>query len=301
MAEGAGYAYYAEIPAVIWDVQRLGPSTGLPTRTGQGDLTFSAHLSHGDAKHILLFPGNIQECFEFGQTCFDLAERFQQLVIVLSDLDLGMNLWGSEVFHSSEKPYDRGKVLDARDLESQTPFNRYEDRDGDGICPRTLPGNSHSRAAYFTRGSGHNARAQYSEKAEEYRENMSRLERKWETAKRWVPPPEIQSHLNSEGLVYYGSTLAVMTELEDLLVRKGLPFDLCRIRAYPFSLELDLFLQAHKIIYVIEQNRDGQMKALLSQAFPQWASRLESILHFEGTPVTAEGLLDKILCHRGDL
>lgn len=301
MAEGAGYAYYAEIPTVIWDVQRLGPSTGLPTRTSQGDVTFSAHLSHGDAKHVLLFPGNIQECFEFGQTCFDLAERLQQLVIVLSDLDLGMNLWISKAFHSTGPSYDRGKVLSAEDLDLQTNFHRYEDIDGEGICPRTLPGNLHAQAAYFTRGSGHNSQAQYSEKAEEYRENMSRLERKWETAKRLVPPPEIRSSSSSVGLVYYGSTSAVMLELEHLLKQAGQFFDSCRIRAYPFSLEIGHFLQAHQTIYVIEQNCDGQMKALLSQAFPQWASRFVSILHFEGTSVTAEGLQEKLVCRREEL
>lgn len=300
MAEGAGYAYYAEIPSVIWDVQRLGPSTGLPTRTAQGDLTFSAHLSHGDAKHILLLPGNIQECFEFGQTCFDLAERLQQLVIVLSDLDLGMNLWVSESFQSQTRAYDRGKILNARDLEEQKNFSRYEDLDGDGICARTLPGNPAPRASYFTRGSGHNARAQYSEKAEEYRANMMRLERKWETAKTLVPAPIIRSEERSEGILYYGSTEAVIAELEDLLGQKGLQWDLCRVRAYPFSRELDHFLQSHEKVYVLEQNRDGQMKALLCQAFPQWAARLESILHFEGTPVTAESLQEKILHSRGE-
>lgn len=300
MAEGAGYAYYAEIPAVIWNVQRLGPATGLPTRTAQGDLTFAAHLSHGDAKHILLFPGNIQECFSFGQICFDLAERLQQLVIVLSDLDLGMNLWVSERLQSLPQSYDRGKIHAAGDLDAQSPFHRYEDLDGDGICTRTLPGNPDPRAAYFTRGSGHNARAQYSEKADEYRENMLRLERKWETAKRLVPAPEIRSQSLPEGILYFGSTSFVIPELEHLLGEAGLQFDLCRIRAFPFGLDVDLFLQAHERIYILEQNRDGQMKALLCQTFPQWAPRMESLLHFEGTPVTAQGLSEKLFAARGD-
>ncbi|WP_347356915.1 2-oxoacid:acceptor oxidoreductase subunit alpha [Bdellovibrio sp.] len=300
MAEGAGYAYYAEIPAVVWNVQRLGPSTGLPTRTAQGDLTFSAHLSHGDAKHILLFPGSIQECFEFGQTCFDLAERLQQLVIVLSDLDLGMNLWSSEELKSAPVRYDRGKVLSPEDLDKLTHFHRYEDQDGDGICARTLPGNSHPRAAYFTRGSGHNFRGQYSEKAEEYSDNILRLQRKWETAKKLVPAPEIKSNDNKEGMIYFGSTSAVVEELTELLEQKNQKFDLCRIRAYPFSPGLEDFMKEHEAVYVIEQNRDGQMKALLAQAYPQWASKMVSILHFDGTPVTAEGLRHKILNLRGE-
>lgn len=300
MAEGAGYAYYAEIPTVIWDVQRLGPSTGLPTRTAQGDLTFAAHLSHGDAKHILLFPGNIQECFEFGQVCFDLAERLQQLVIVLSDLDLGMNLWVSEKFQPLARALDRGKVLGPPELEAKATFFRYEDLDGDGICPRTLPGNPNPRAAYFTRGSGHNAKAQYSEKPEEYRDNMLRLERKWETAKRLVPAPEIRATGQREGFIFYGSTSAVIAELEDLLAQRGLHFDLCRVRAFPFNSEVENFIQAHESVYVLEQNRDSQLKTLLSGALPQGAPRLKSVLHFEGTPVTARSLLEKILMIRGE-
>ncbi len=297
MAEGAGYAYYAEIPSVIWDVQRLGPSTGLPTRTAQGDIAFAAHLSHGDAKHVLLFPGNIQECFEFGQVCFDLAERLQQLVIVLSDLDLGMNLWVSDRLKSPSRPYDRGKVV--RAIDSEKPFYRYEDLDGDGICSRTLPGSPDPRAAYFTRGSGHNARAQYSEKPEEYEANMRRLERKWESAKELVPGPEIIRRNRREGILYYGSTEAVIPELEYLLALQNHEFDLCRVRAYPFSETLEKFLAEHDRVYVLEQNRDAQLGSLLKQQFPQWAPRLEPVLHFAGTPVTAEDFQKKILAKRG--
>lgn len=297
MAEGAGYAYFAEIPSVIWDVQRLGPSTGLPTRTAQGDITFAAHLSHGDAKHVLLFPGNIQECFEFGQVCFDLAERLQQLVIVMSDLDLGMNLWVSEQLKPMNRPYDRGKILHARD--SEKPFYRYEDLDGDGICARTLPGNPDPATAYFTRGSGHNARGQYSEKPDEYEANMQRLERKWETAKKLVPAPEIVSQERREGLLYYGSTTAVMTELEYLLAQQNLNFDLCRVRAYPFSKGIEEFLSNHDKVYVLEQNRDAQLCSLLAMQYPHLAAGLEPILHYAGTPVTAEELSLKILAKRG--
>lgn len=299
MAEGAGYAYYAEIPSVIWVVQRLGPSTGLPTRTAQGDVTFAAHLSHGDAKHVLLFPGNIQECFEFGQVCFDLAERLQQLVIVLSDLDLGMNLWAGERLKSLARPYDRGKLLSASDLAAGKTFHRYEDVDGDGICARTLPGNPEPQAAYFTRGSGHNARAQYSEKADEYEANMRRLERKWETAKEIVPAPEIVSRNRREGILYYGSTMAVIAELQNLLALQNLEFDLCRVRAYPFTSALEKFLADHEKVYVVEQNRDAQMCSLIAMQFPQWAPRLEPVLHFTGMPVTAQGLKKKILTCRG--
>lgn len=302
MAEGAGYAYYAEIPSVIWNVQRLGPSTGLPTRTAQGDITFSAHLSHGDAKHVLLIPSNLEECFEFGQTCFDLAERLQQLVIVLSDLDLGMNLSISPLLRSDSKEYDRGKVLTSEELDNLKKFNRYEDIDGDGICSRTLPGNSHPLAAYFTRGSGHNAQAQYSEKANEYSENMIRLERKWETAKTIVPSPIIRSNSNENGILYYGSTLAIAEELDFLMAEKNIKFDHCRLRAYPFSKSVEEFLKEHQNIYIIEQNHDGQMRTLLSQAFPQWASRFKSILHFDGTPITADSVRDKILeIYSGDV
>lgn len=289
MAEGAGYAYYAEIPSVIWNVQRLGPSTGLPTRTAQGDLLFSASLSHGATQHILLLPGDIQECFEFGQTCFDLAERLQQLVIVLSDLDLGMNPWMSDTLLPLEKSYDRGKIVE--NLQDHGNFLRYEDRDGDGIPYRTLIGNRETGASYFTRGSGHNFKAQYSENPKEYENNVQRLKRKWETAKKLVPEPEIQNKGSKVGILYYGSTKAVIPEVISELAAN---IDRCRVRAFPFTESVESFLKDHDCVYVIDQNCDGQMKQLLSATFQQYASRLISVLHPDGTFITAASIVSQI-------
>lgn len=296
MSEGAGYAYFAEIPSVIWNVQRVGPSTGLPTRTLQGDLLLSANMSHGDKKHPLLIPGNIQECYEFGQTCFDLAERLQQLVIVLSDLDLGMNLWVADEFEVPKRSFDRGKVVKLDDLEAGKEFVRYKDIDADGICYRTLPGTPHAKAAYFTRGSGHNSKAQYTERSDEHEELLLRLEKKWETAKTLVPKPEISVAQDSEkkvGLLYYGSTMIVIPEVIDELGAKGTKLSLCRLRAYPFSSEVENFLAMHSLIYVIDQNRDAQMLKLLSSEFPKYADRLRSIRHFDGTPITSDFVVEE--------
>jgi 2-oxoglutarate ferredoxin oxidoreductase subunit alpha len=295
MAEGAGYAYFAEIPSVIWDVQRAGPSTGLPTRTLQSDLLFASQLSHGDKRHPILIPGTPEECYEFGQTCFDLAERLQQLIIVLSDLDLGMNLWITDEFQVGTKSYDRGKVLSSEQLEKLGGFERYRDVDGDGIPYRTLPGNSHMKAAYFTRGSGHNAKAQYTENSLDYKENHLRLEKKWQTAKSLMPTPILKDQGQKIGLIFYGSTQIVMDEVIFELSQKNILVDTLRIRALPFHDKIGEFINSHEKVYVIEQNRDAQMRSLLRMDFPENAMKLKSILHFDGTPITSDEIVEQFL------
>ena len=295
MAEAAGYAYYAEVPAVIWDVQRVGPSTGMPTRTAQGDLIEALYLSHGDTKHPLLIPGNIKECFDFGQTCFDLAERLQQMVLVMSDLDLGMNLWMEDKWDYPTKPMDRGKVLTEKELQNMTAFHRYADTDGDAIPYRTLPGTKHDLAAYFTRGSGHNAKGAYTEKSDEYKEVVDRLARKWETAKTLVPKPLIDDQKNKIGIIGFGSSDFAMKESRALLQEKGITTDYMRIRAVPFTQEVHDFIQSHERIYVIDQNRDGQMWTILKNELPEFAHKLHSVRHYDGTPITAENILVPLL------
>ncbi|KHD87805.1 MAG: hypothetical protein OM95_12405 [Bdellovibrio sp. ArHS] len=292
MAEAAGYAYYAEIPSVIWDVQRAGPSTGLPTRTAQGDITFAHFLSHGDTKHVCLLPGTLSDCFEFGQACFDLAERLQTLVIVLSDLDLGMNLWVENKWSYPEKPFDRGKILTVAELEKGASFDRYKDCEGDGIPYRTLPGAKHAKAAYFTRGSGHNESAQYTENPIAYTQVTERLLKKWETAKSLVPAPLIEKAPDSaqEGILYYGALDAVVAEMKALLT-PATSLNSCRLRALPFTAEVQKFLEENKKVYVLDQNRDGQMYQLLASEFPHLATKLVSLRYHDGLPVTAEKLL----------
>jgi 2-oxoglutarate ferredoxin oxidoreductase subunit alpha len=320
MAEAAGFSYFTEIPSVIWDVQRVGPSTGMPTRTAQGDLLSAVHLSHGDTKNPCLLPGNIQECFEFGQTAFDLAERLQQLVIVLSDLDLGMNLWMENKLTYPEKPFDRGKVLNAEDLEKIGQFERYGDPDKDGIPYRTLPGTWHEKASYFTRGSGHNAKAAYTEKSDEYQFIVDRLAKKWETAKTMVPAPVyLQSDPNLAskdqaskdqasktqggkvqtkaqiGIIAYGSSDLAVKEAMHLLKEKNIETHYCRIRAVPLTPDILDFIQQHEVNFVVDQNRDGQMCELLKSEFNQVFHLIESIRHYDGTPITAESILEPIV------
>jgi len=295
MAEAAGFAYYAEIPVVIWDVQRAGPSTGLPTRTQQSDLLFARYLSHGDTLHPCLLPGNIQECFEFGQLCFDLAEGLQQLVIVLSDLDLGMNQWMSKELIFPTKPFDRGQLLSLEDLERNSDFIRYQDKDKDGICARTLPGNKHLQAAYFTRGSGHNDKAQYTENAAEYQANVDRLKIKNETAKKLVPAPVIYGAHSPIGVISYGSTDSVLIEAQHLLKNKNLSIDICRIRALPFTTDVENFISTHNQIIVIDQNSQGQMKMLLSMELLNAGQKLLSLKYYNGEPLFAETLVTDIL------
>lgn len=302
MAEAAGLSYYAEIPAVIWNVQRVGPSTGLPTRTMQGDLTAAAHLSHGDTEHIVLLPATPEECFEFGQLSFDLAERLQTLVIALSDLDLGMNSHISAKFQALQTPFDRGKVLTAQDLDKLDKFGRYLDVDGDGIAYRTLPGTEHPKAAYFTRGTGHDEYTAYSENNEIYKRNMDRLKKKFKTAQGLIPKPivDIQPQA-SIGLIAYGSTDHCLNEVRFNLSSQGLKNSYMRIRALPFTEALEDFIKSHERVYVVEQNRDGQMKGLLQNRFPEVATKLHSVLHYDGLPIGADEVTPQILQQEGRL
>jgi len=290
MAEFAGLGYYAELPGVIFDIQRTGPSTGLPTRTSQADLSFIAGLSHGDTKHVLLLPGTVKECFEFGVESFDLAEQLQTPIFVLSDLDIGMNNWMSEPFDYPEKPMQRGKVLTAEDLTRLGGFARYADVDGDAIPYRTLPGTDHHGAAYFTRGTGHNVKALYSERPDDYENNMLRLARKFETAATMVPKPILEGTGHEKvGILAFGSSHFAIIESRDELAREAnLPTDYLRVRAYPFTKEVHDFVASHDRVYVVEQNRDAQLQGLLKLDLdPALLTRLRSVLHFNGLPMDA--------------
>ena len=302
MAEIAGLGYYVEIPGVILDVQRTGPSTGLPTRTSQGDLSFVAGLSHGDTRHVMLLPSSVKECFELGIEAFDLAEQLQTPVFVLTDLDLGMNYWMSEPFEYPEKPINRGKVLNAQQLEELGGFARYKDVDGDGIGYRTLPGTDHPAAAYFTRGSGHNEKALYSERPEDYANNMLRLARKFETAKTLVPRPVLEGTGKQKvGIIAFGTSHWAVVESRDQLEREsGLATDYLRIRAFPFTQEVADFVAAHDRIYVVEQNRDAQMLNLLKiNLDPADAVKLHPVLHFNGLPIDARTVTTAIAAEEG--
>jgi 2-oxoglutarate ferredoxin oxidoreductase subunit alpha len=297
MSEFAGLAYYAEIPGVIFDVQRVGPSTGLPTRTAQGDVLSTAFLSHGDTQHVLLFPGSIEECFTMAVEAFDLAERLQTPVFVLTDLDLGMNVWMSDPFPYPEKPIDRGKVLSRAELDRLGGFARYRDVDGDGIGWRTLPGTDHPKAAYFTRGTGHDDTSAYSESAVVFEANMERLARKLETARSLVPAPERTGKGGARvGIVAYGSSAPAIAEARVQLAKeRGLETDVLRVRAYPFSRDVHAFVEQHDRVYVVEQNRDGQLAALLKlDLAPELVPRLRSIAHVHGLPLDARSVSDEI-------
>lgn len=298
MAEFVGLGYYAEVPAVIFDIQRVGPSTGLPTRTMQGDVLSTYFLSHGDKSHILLFPCNMVECYSFAIEAFDLAERFQTPVFVMSDLDLGMNNWASDPFPYPDKPIDRGKVLDAAALTARGGFQRYKDVDGDGIPYRTLPGTDHPLAAYFTRGSGHTDRATYSERPEDYTSLMDRLAKKHDTARKFVPKPEIfKQEGASIGILAYGSSHHGVTEARDILNKKGLKTNYLRLKALPFSSEVADFVKSHDRVYVVEQNRDAQMKSLLAMEYPAESTKFRSILHYDGIPLDAQTVVEGIELH----
>jgi 2-oxoglutarate ferredoxin oxidoreductase subunit alpha len=302
MAEFAGLGYYAEIPGVIFDVQRTGPSTGLPTRTSQADLLSTAFLSHGDTKHIVLLPGSVTECFEFGYAAFDLAERVQTPVFVLSDLDLGMNNWMSEQFTYPTKPLDRGKVLNAEDLDRLGGFARYRDVDGDGIGYRTLPGTLHSKAAYFTRGTGHTESAAYSERPEDYIAGMERLARKFDNARKLVPGPmTIKDGSSKIGIVAYGSSdFAIVESLDQIKAEYGQDVDYMRIRAYPFAHEIHDFVASHERVYVVEQDRDAQLASLLKLDLPaEQVVKLRSILHFSGLPLDAQTVTEEYATKEG--
>jgi len=300
MSEFVGLGYYAEIPAVIWNIQRVGPSTGLPTRTSQGDILFTYLLSHGDTKHLCLLPASVDECFEFGMEAFNLAERFQTPVFVLSDLDLGMNYWMADPFPYPQKPFDRGKVLTAEDLEKLGSFARYRDVDGDGIPYRTLPGTEHPAAAYFTRGSGHSENAEYTERPDDYQNNMDRLARKFETARKHVPQPVLEEEPDAEvGIIAFGSSHWAVTEARDQLkLEKNLKVRYLRLRALPLTETLHSFVRSCQRVYVVEQNRDAQMAQLirleLSQQ-PGQQDKIRSVLHYDGLPIDARSVADEIV------
>jgi 2-oxoglutarate/2-oxoacid ferredoxin oxidoreductase subunit alpha len=302
MAEFAGLGYYAELPGVIFDIQRTGPSTGMPTRNQQGDLLSVAFLSHGDTKHVMLIPGSVKECYEMAQVAFDLAEQLQTPIFVMSDLDLGMNNWMSEPFAYPDKPLNRGKVLSAEDLTRLGGFARYKDVDGDGVGYRTLPGTDHPLAAYFTRGSGHNEKAQYTERPDDYFNNMERLSKKFETARSLVPRPEVvQTGKSKIGLIAFGSSDFATRESRDQLNKEyALDTDYLRIRAYPFSREVHEFVASHERVYVIEQNRDAQMLSLLKLDLQaEDIVKLRSIRHFNGLPIDARSVTDDLVTQEG--
>ena len=302
MAEFAGLSYYAEVPGVIWDIQRVGPSTGLPTRTSQGDILSAAFLSHGDTKHILLIPCSVAECFSMAQDAFNLAEQFQTLVFVMSDLDLGMNNWMSDAFEYPDTPIKRGKVLTKEDLDRVGGFARYKDIDGDGIGYRTLPGTDHPAAAYFARGSGHNEKAQYSERPDDFENNMQRLERKFETARSFVPRPELMTNGKTKiGIIAYGTSHWAILEARDQLRHEyNIETDYLRLRAYPFTREAHEFIEQHDRVYVVEQNRDAQMLSLLKLDIkPELVTRLRSIAHIHGLPLDARSVTDELTSMEG--
>jgi 2-oxoglutarate ferredoxin oxidoreductase subunit alpha len=297
MTEFAGLSYYAEVPAVIFDIQRVGPSTGLPTRTAQADVLFVAVQSHGDTRHVMLLPASVEECYEMAMEAFDLAERLQTAIFVMSDLDLGMNTWMSRQFTYPEKPLDRGKVLDAAKVrELGSSWGRYQDVDGDGIPWRSLPGTD--APAAFIRGSGHNEQAQYTERADDYVRNLDRLGRKFDTARTMVPAPV--SEIDPEagiGIIAFGSSHWAVNESRDQLREEGgIRTSYLRLRAYPFNPVVDEFIQRHQRVYVVEQNRDAQMLSLLlMDGEAEHAPRMRSVLHYNGLPIDARSITDSIL------
>jgi 2-oxoglutarate ferredoxin oxidoreductase subunit alpha len=296
MSEFAGLSYFAEIPAVILDVQRMGPSTGLPTRTCQGDIFKAYHLSHGDCKHPLLLPGNPAECFEFAAEALNLSERLQTLVFVMLDLDLGMNNWMSEPFAPLVKPIDRGKVLSSADLQKVAEFQRYKDVDGDGICYRTLPGTENPKGTYFTRGTGHTEKATYSEKPKDWKNNIDRLARKFDTARKLLPKPIIKTMPGAQvGIIAYGSSDPAVEEARVTLEKEHkLPTDYLRLRGLPIGDETKDFIANHRVVYVVEQNRDAQCASILRLECPERATVLKSILHYSGLPIDAQSIIDDL-------
>lgn len=295
MNEFIGFAYYAEVPAVIFDVQRAGPSTGMPTRTQQCDFLLCAYSSHGDTKHVLLFPANPHECFQMTVDAFDLADRLQTPVMVLTDLDIGMNDWMCPEFEWDENyEPDRGKLLSAEDLESIDRFSRYLDPDGDGIPYRTLPG-EHPKGSYFTRGSGHNKYGAYTEDSAEYQEVVDRLLVKWETARGLLPGPEIEySKFNNTAILSVGSCDGAVAEALVRLREKNIGLNYCRVKAFPFNDDVRDFLDKHERIYVIEQNRDAQLRSLLILDAEADPDKLVSVLHYDGMPINAAFVIARI-------
>ena len=297
MNEFLGLAYFAEIPTVLIDVQRTGPSTGMPTRTQQSDILEAAYASHGDTKHILLLPASPKECFDMTADAFDLAEQIQTPVIVMTDLDLGMNDHMSPPLNWDDKRrYNRGKVLSAADLEKIERFGRYLDVDNDGIPYRTLPGTHPTKGSYFTRGTSRDEYATYTEDSEAYKRNMDRLLKKWETAKGMVHAPQVYQEKNTHptGVIFYGTSTYAAEEALDILKEHKLPVDALRLRSFPFNTTVEQFIQEHETVYVIEQNRDGQMKSLLMMELQVNPAKLVSVLNYDGTPITAEIILRQI-------
>lgn len=302
MNEFAGLAYFSEIPVVVFDVQRVGPSTGLPTRTSQGDIFSLYYCSHGDTRHLVLFPCDMAECFEFAQEAFNLAERFQTPVFVATDLDLGMNNWMSDPFTYPEKELDRGKVLTAEDLERlKGDWGRYRDVDGDGIPYRTLPGTEHPAASYFTRGSGHNPDARYSERPEVFSNLLDRLGRKHDTARSVIPQPVVDKVDGAKiGLIAYGSTDLPMEEARVQLEREyGVKTDYLRLRALPLNERTTEFVNQHEAVFVIEQNKDGQMGDLIRLHVGKACEKVHKVLHYDGLPIDARFITDTISQHQG--
>ena len=299
MSEFLGFAYYAELPAVVFNVQRVGPSTGMPTRTQQADILSCAYASHGDTKHVLLFPADPSECFHMALASFDLAEGLQTPVMVLSDLDIGMNDWMVPEFEIDEGYVpDRGKVLSAEELEDMEQFYRYLDVDGDGIPYRTLPG-THPKGSYFTRGSGHTRYGAYTEDSAQYQDVLDRLLVKWETARTMVPQAEIQySKFNKAAILTVGSGDGACREAIDRLAEQNVPLNYCRVRAFPFSDEIKEFIDKHEVVYVVEQNRDAQLRTLLILDCESEPSKLVSLLHYNGMPLNADFVVENVLEER---
>jgi 2-oxoglutarate ferredoxin oxidoreductase subunit alpha len=302
MSEFIGLAYYAEIPVVIIDVQRVGPSTGLPTRTMQGDTLINAIVSHGDTKHPVLFPCSPEECFSMAQTAFDVAELYQTPVFVNTDLDLGMNNWMSEPFTYPEKPIDRGKVLSAEDLNRLGGFARYRDVDGDAIPYRTLPGTNHPSAGYFTRGTGHTDTAAYSEREDDFINNMDRLSRKFDGLPKHLPSDEVSTNADARvGLLCCGTSKYAMEESRDQLASEhGLETSGLRVLAYPFGASVKEFIDGHERVYVIDQNRDGQLLSLLKLELDAGrVAKLRSVRYYGGLPLDARTVTDSIAKQEG--
>ncbi len=299
MNETLGLQYFAEIPGVYFIIQRGGPSTGLPTRTQQADIQLMHVASHGDTRHIILIPHDMKSCFDLSRKSFDLADRFQTPVFVMMDLDLGMNLWGSDPLELVREPFDRGKVLSAADLDRQGSFARYRDVDGDGVPQRTLPGTEHPLAAYFARGSGHDDQARYSEDEQDYKETLDRLRRKHQTARAWVPAPWIEARPDvSTGVICFGSSYEAVREARDRLRARGTETNHLLLRALPLTDDVGGFLASHEVVYLMEQNRDGQMAAIFKDEYPEFATRIVSILVYDGLPATAGEIVRQVETHR---
>ena len=303
MTEFAGLAYYTEVPIVVWDVQRIGPSTGLPTRTSQGDLTFTYFMGHGDTQSIILLPGDVFECFEFGWKSFDIAERLQTPVFVLSDLDMGMNQWMSKPFEYPDVPMDRGKILWEKDIEElKGNWARYLDKDGDGIPYRTVPGNRHPMSAYFTRGTGHDENARYTEDSNTWLKMMDRLKKKFELGRKYLPKPVLHSTPGATvGIISFGSTeSAVLEAISQLDTQHGIQADFLRVRAIPFTDEVTEFINKYDQVFVVEMNRDGQMHQILTIQYPEKAASFKSVAYGDGMPASSKWIREGILAQAAE-